>query len=437
LFLQTRDVASPPGLHPNRSQPPAATPSANDLPASVQLTVTEKDRHVSKKSRTQPTVTEDDVPASVQLTVTEKDRHASKKPRTLPWVQSNEPSSSKTDTSSATKPKNKAVHLVNQRPATSLARISEVEDGIQDEQDEQDHFDNVDDQYVEANRDSSFDDKTEDEIEDVSASYKMSAKEKQLYKPFSRSTIGRQHTTHRDLQLRTASHVACVDGSHAVFHCPACQDTLDADITVSKFYRHVEHPEHWDYFAATGIPYEIECGRGFLDKTHQLIHYASGACPVMAKLPRPKSIDCPGNYINKGVDLKATEKPCELDGTRTFAAHSWAMKHWNEKHAEAAYKALGHLNCFLCKLGFPLMDMYVSHFLTPYGGTAITSNTHALALKRKGLLWNPSRALIQVTTNLGYHPPYVELYTRRMASIDERKDHAIMVFRQSTEMKGF
>jgi hypothetical protein len=267
-----------------------------------------------------------------------------------------------------------------------LARISEVEDEIQDEQDEQDHFDNVDDQHVEANRDSSFDDETEDEIEDVNVSYKMSAKEKQLYRTFSRLNIGRQHITHRDLQLRTASHVACADKSHAVFHCPACQDTFDADITVSRFYRHVEHPKHWDYFAATGIPCEFECGRGFLDETHQLIHYVSGACPVMAKFTRPESIDCPSNYINKGVNLKTTEKSCEFDGTRTFTAHSWARKHWNGKHADTAYKAPGHHNGSLCKLNSPLEDMYISHLSIPNGTLVETSNTHANTMKRKGLL---------------------------------------------------
>jgi hypothetical protein len=151
-----------------------------------------------------------------------------------------------------------------------LARISEVED-------EQDNFDNVDDLNVESDQDSSV-----DETEDVDASYKMLAKEKQLYKTFSRSNIGRQHTMHRDLKACTASHVACADGSHAVFRCPGCPDTFDANIVICQLYRHIEHPKHWDYFATTGIPCEFECGRGFLDETHQLMHYASGTCAVMA-----------------------------------------------------------------------------------------------------------------------------------------------------------
>jgi hypothetical protein len=66
-----------------------------------------------------------------------------------------------------------------------LARISEVEDEIEDEQDS---FDNVDDQNVEADRDGSVDE-TEHEIEDVDASYKLSAKEKQWYETFKHSNI--------------------------------------------------------------------------------------------------------------------------------------------------------------------------------------------------------------------------------------------------------
>jgi hypothetical protein len=50
-------------------------------------------------------------------------------------------------------------------------------------------------------------------------------------------------------------------------------------------------------------------------------------------------VDCPRDYINKGVDLKAAEKSCEFDGTKTFTMHSWAIKHWCDKHAVAAYKA--------------------------------------------------------------------------------------------------
>jgi hypothetical protein len=129
----------------------------------------------------------------------------------------------------------------------------------------------------------------EDNDDDELEGLELSPQDKRIYKAFVNSTVVRHHATDRDLQCRTASDIACGDGSHAVFVCPCpeCEDRFDVDIAVHKFYRHLEHPKHWQFFNATGIPCEFRCGKGFLDETHRLIHYIVGSCTAMAKFTYP------------------------------------------------------------------------------------------------------------------------------------------------------
>jgi hypothetical protein len=63
-------------------------------------------------------------------------------------------------------------------------------------------------------------------------------------------------------------------------------------------------------------------------------------------------------------------------------------------------------------------------------------STHAAALREKGVMWNPAPSCIQITSN-SCHPSYIELYLSHMASIDMRRDHAFLAFRQSDLKKGF
>jgi hypothetical protein len=63
-------------------------------------------------------------------------------------------------------------------------------------------------------------------------------------------------------------------------------------------------------------------------------------------------------------------------------------------------------------------------------------STHAAALRKKGVMWNPGPTCIQVTSN-SCHPSYLELYLSHMASIDMRRDRAFLAFRQSGLKKGF
>jgi hypothetical protein len=84
----------------------------------------------------------------------------------------------------------------------------------------------------------------EDSNDDELEGFELSPQDRRTYKAFVKSTIIRHHRTDRDFQCRTASDIACTEGSHAVFCCPfpSCEDTFDADIAVYKFYEHIEHP---------------------------------------------------------------------------------------------------------------------------------------------------------------------------------------------------
>jgi hypothetical protein len=80
--------------------------------------------------------------------------------------------------------------------------------------------------------------------------------------------------------------------------------------------------------------------------------------------------------------------------------------------------------------------MHAAHYMRQYGEHTSCGSTHAAALRQKGVSWDPDPAYFQVTSN-SCHPAYLELYLSHMASIDTRRDHAILAFRQSDLEKGF
>jgi hypothetical protein len=84
--------------------------------------------------------------------------------------------------------------------------------------------------------------------------------------------------------------------------------------------------------------------------------------------------------------------------------------------------------CTICKFGFMTKAMLISHLQQAYiDPKNEASNIHAVNMLNQGLLWQVDLKHIgkPVTRNL---PTYAEL---RSASLSPRKDHIILVFRQS------
>jgi hypothetical protein len=120
--------------------------------------------------------------------------------------------------------------------------------------------------------------------------------------------------TDLELQTCTAIDIACPDGGCAVFVCPCltCEDTFSADLVAYKFYGHLEHPKHREYFESAGILCEFGCSSGFFDEWHRFMHYNSACCPEMAKLGIPGTLTCPSKYTNPGVPISRIKHKCSF-----------------------------------------------------------------------------------------------------------------------------
>jgi hypothetical protein len=149
--------------------------------------------------------------------------------------------------------------------------------------------------------------------------------DKKAYNDFAASSISTKHQSDLDLQGRTAIDIACPNGGHAVFvcPCPTCEDIFRADLVAYKFYAHLEHPKHWEYFKSTGILCEFGCGRDFSDEWHRSMHYNSACCPEMAKFEIPITLTCSSKHINPGVRTVG----CQFKEPRICSKLYGAMTH--------------------------------------------------------------------------------------------------------------
>jgi hypothetical protein len=208
---------------------------------------------------------------------------------------------------------------------------------------------------------------TEDEVdEEVLSSRRL--QDIKTYKAWCDADINHQHTTHGELQRRTASQMIGVPStssatssatssvtSSATFVFPLCRDIFDAAYVVYRYYKHLEDSIHWDYFAAHGLLCEFDCGRGFLDEHHRLLHYQSGLCTSMVANPRPDSFPC-----SRRLDAGEAGNACNLT-LKQFSSPRRATEHWFKVHGKASCRKASH-NCNICKMGFDSLAMYMSHF---------------------------------------------------------------------------
>lgn len=127
---------------------------------------------------------------------------------------------------------------------------------------------------------------------------------------------------------------------------------------------------------------------------------------------------------------------------RDFIA-TWklAINHWIKHHAVKAYTVQGTVSCSTCKLGFLDKTMYTAHLQLEYGPRIDVriANTHAVALRDQGLLWNSDHTTcIRASSGaINSLSSYSDLLTAHMSSVHGRKDHVIFVFRQSSSVKNF
>jgi hypothetical protein len=166
------------------------------------------------------------------------------------------------------------------------------------------------------------------------------------------------------------------------------------------------------------------------------MHYNVAFCSGMTGFILSRSFTRPSEYINAGINDRIRGQTCEFEGTKSFIRHFHAMIHWVQKHGEAAHDKPGQYSCSVCKLGFFSRDMYAAHYMRQYGEHISCGSTHVAALKRRGVMWIPGPACIQVTSN-SCHLSYLELCVNHMASTDPRKDHAVLVSRQFDLENGF
>lgn len=157
----------------------------------------------------------------------------------------------------------------------------------------------------------------------------------------------------------------------------------------------------------------------------------------MAKLTLPASFKCPAQFTNEGVTAKSIAQSCNRNDELRFADHHRAVRLWVDRHGAAAYKTPGFYDCSVCKIGFPSREMFAAHLLKPYGIKPLTTNLHAEALAQSGILWTPNRSNLLVTRDGRGHPTYTDLLAKHMSTVHARRDHVIVVFRQSGRQDEF
>jgi hypothetical protein len=253
------------------------------------------------------------------------------------------------------------------------------------------------------------------------------------YKAWCDADINHQHTTHGEFQRRTASQMIGVPSTSSVtFVCPLCRDIFDAAYVVYRYYKHLEDPIHWDYFAAHGLLCEFECGRGFLDEHHRFLHYQSGLCTSMVANPRPDSFPCP-----RRLDAGEAGNACNLT-LKQFSYPRRATKHWFKVHGKASYRKASH-NCNICKMGFDSLAMYMSHFQQPYGKDTNQekTNVHAACMNELGLLWQVDGSHI-FSDDIHGLPNNSNLFRAYLLPLSRLSGaHGIFVYRQSSDCDDF
>jgi hypothetical protein len=140
--------------------------------------------------------------------------------------------------------------------------------------------------------------------------------------------------THFDLQCRTASDVLGGDNPQATFVCPVCGDIFDTSFLLYLFYRHLQDPVHFDFLASHGVMCEFECGQGFIDATHQFLHYNSGVSGEMRKLDPQEakdfyvSLEGPQNlFLNaKRADFSRLGKALDCTAQLKDIQHAWSLQ---------------------------------------------------------------------------------------------------------------
>ena len=252
-----------------------------------------------------------------------------------------------------------------------------------------------------------------------------------VFKDTLKHTMLQDHRADGAMQQKTASQLLGEDGCQATFRCPCpgCDDTFDMATPVSVFYKHLEHPKHWTYFDAHGIKCEFDCGRGFFDQCHRYIHYNTHSCVEVEKLGELKAYRC--------AQGSRPRDRCSTDEPKVFGRANFAMNHWERYHGAPAFNAYRSYKCTICKLGFIARQMFAAHFQKAYGRNEAYVNVHVTNLKSKGLLWNPDPSCIDRLSEGTSYPSYLQLLSAHMTAVADRKDHVILVFRQSFFQRGF